>query len=169
MTSEEVNMDGMRNMLDMIPPDINGLERAVVCNDGTVQMMLSAIFYNPVKVIVTNQHETDTEILRSVELVAVQSGGHEYVVCRASSVIQKMGLLPGFLTGIRECNMGIGQLISSLGINTRRRIISFDSNEKYLGRQYEIKEIPVYVYARDILNITISEIFPRELYAIKGV
>jgi len=112
MTSEEVNMDGMLNMLDMMPSDINGLERAVICTDGTVQTMLSAIFCAPVRVDVVNQHETDTEILRAVELIAVHEKDHEFVVCRASSVIQKKGLPPGFLTGIREQNMGIGQLIS---------------------------------------------------------
>lgn len=169
MTSEEVNKDGIHNLLNMIPSDLNGLERAVVCNDGTVQTMLSAIFYAPVKVNVVNQHETDTEIIRAVELVAVHSIDHEFVVCRASSVIQKKGLTPGFLTGIREHNMGIGQLISSIGINTNRRIISMDSSKNYFERQYEIKEIPVAPYIRDILNITIIETFPRELYAIKGV
>ena len=169
MTSEEVNMDGMRNMLEMIPPDINGLERAVVCNDGTVQMMLSAIFCAPVKVVVKRQVEHKTVITREVELIAVQSGSHEYVVCEASSVIEKRGLLPGFLTGILERNMGIGQLISAIGINTNRRIFSMDSSKKYFTRHYEIKEIPDSVYAKDILNIDITEQFPRELYAIKGV
>ena len=169
MTSEEVNYEGIRRLLSMIPPDLNGLERAVICTDGTVQTMLSAIFCAPVKVVVVNQHETKSEILRAVELIAVHERDHEVVVCRASSVIQKKGLLPGFLVGIREHNMGIGQLISSIGINTNRRIMSMDSSSEYFDRHYEIKEIPATVYSRDILNITIIETFPRELYAIKGV
>ena len=174
MTSEEVNMDGMRNMLEMIPPDINGLERAVVCNDGTVQMMLSAIFCAPVKVVITKQVERASDIMRDVELVAIQPGGHEYIVCKAWSTIQKKGLSPGFLTGIQEQNMGIGQLISALGINTNRRIMYIGADKTHFVRHYEIKEIPRkgvpgYTYARNILSISINEQFPRGLYAIKGV
>ena len=169
MTSEEVNKHGIRRLLDMIPSDLNGLERAVICNDGTVQTMLSAIFYAPIRVDVVNQHETDTEILRAVKLIAIHEKDHEFVVCRASSVIQKKGLTPGFLVGIREHNMGIGQLISSIGINTNRSIFSMDSSKKYFERQYEIKEIPDDTYDRDIMTITKIETFTRELYAINGV
>ena len=169
MTGEKVNDDSIRNMLNMIPSDLNGLERAVICNNGTVQTMLSAIFYAPIRVHVIRQTSYDKEILRSVELIAMHPDGHEFVVCTALSTIQKKGLLPGFSTGIHECNMGIGQLISSIGINTIRRIMSMDSNEEHFKRRYEIREIPTNIYARDILNISIIETFPRELYAIKGV
>jgi len=166
---ECVNKDSIRDMMDMIPGDLNGLERAVICSDGTVQTMLSAIFYAPVKVEVVRQTMYDTEILRTVELVAVHSNNHEKAVCKASSTIQKKGLPPGFSTGIRECNMGIGQLISSIGINTKRKILSMESNEEYFKRHYEIREIPQYPYSAyksDVLNISIIETFPRELYAI---
>ena len=169
MSDESVNQESICNMLDMIPQDVNGLERAVLCTDGTVQTLLSAIFYAPVRVDVKTQVDYDTEIMRTVELIAMHSNENEHVVCKAWSVIQKKGSSPGFLTGIQEQNMGIGQLISTIGINTNRIIMSMDSSKKYLTRHYEIKEIPDSVYAKDILNIDITEQFPRELYAIKGV
>lgn len=169
MTSEEVNKDGIHNLLNMIPSDLNGLERAVVCNDGTVQTMLSAIFYAPVKVNVVSQFEGISSIKRDVELIAIHSNEHKKTVCRASSIIRKKGSPLGFLTGIREGKMGIGQLISSIGLNTKRDIISMDSNDTHFTRCYKIREILTAGESGDGLSITIIETFPRELYAIKGV
>lgn len=150
---EEVTEKNIEEILNKIPRNITPLERVILTSDGTVQTLMSMIFDIPVKVEVVSQMEYFGVIVRWVRLVAHYADNIEIVVCLAESVISVSKNESGFMNGIREKNFGIGQLISSLGFRTTRKLLGISSDENNVARTYCIT---------GDCNVLITEVFPRD-------
>lgn len=151
--------DNIEQLLGRLPENLTPLERVILSNEYTVQTLMSIVFGVPVKVEVLSQIEKEDYIIRWVRLVADYGNNIITTVCLAESVISKKTMFDGFLNGLREKNMGIGQLISSIGINTKREILKFYSDENIFSRTYKI-------ISSDIryLDVTITEVFQKDTF-----
>lgn len=165
MKNESTSEGSILKLIDKIPQKarLTGLEKAILCNDGTVQTMLSAVHGAPVKVEVLHQEENHCCVMRWVRLVIEHTKEHIEPVCIAESIIDKGhngedAIYPGFLVGLLEENMGIGQLISSIGIHTKREIMHMYADNHVFARTYKISEVSK---NPSRINITITETFPR--------
>ncbi len=155
---EEVNTESIKQMLTTIPESLSPVERLILANEGTVQTLLSVLFKIPIEVVVLNQIEKGV-IIRWSKLVADYSPDCKMTVCLAQSAISSDN--PGFLTGIREMKMGIGQLISAKSLITRRTIKGFYSDENVFSRIYQIEDVGMTPLESHI-NCLITEVFPKE-------
>ncbi len=164
MITEEVTEENIKKLIEKIPLDATPLEKVILANTGTVQTLLSVIFSTPVKVEVIAQKEFSTYIIRWVQLVAEYSPEVKITVCLAESVIDKTTSYQGFISGIREKRMNIGQLMSSLKLRTERELLGFHADNSSFSRTYNITTIP----GEDInvrpLNITITEVFQKSTF-----
>lgn len=145
---------------------LSPIEKLILSNKGTVQEFLGLLFETEVKVEVLSQNELFDTIIRWVRLHG-EINSIDTTLCLASSVISVPQNTPGIITGIRECNWGIGQIIDSTGINTRRIIYEAFADENHFARNYLIKDIESnldrFGSSRKI-HLVITEIFPRKLY-----
>lgn len=142
------------------------IEKLIISNKGTVQDFLGLLFETEVKVEVISQHELFGTILRWVRLHG-EINTIDTTFCLASSVIPVKQNTQGIITGIREQNWGIGQIIDSTGINTRRVIYRAFADENQFARNYLIKDVEgnsTGIEPNHRINIVITEIFPRKLY-----
>lgn len=159
--NDEPTEENIKELLNKIPSDTSSVERVVLANPGTVQTLLSVLFKVPIKVIVLSQTEFEGVIIRWTKLVATYSPDIEATVCLAQSVISSDN--PGFITGIREKKMGIGQLISAKGLATRRRIVNFYSDESVFSRVYAIEDVGM-TEKGNFIRIIITELFPKKAF-----
>ena len=157
---DEITSGNIENLLKMIPDDACSLEKVILCNEGTVQTLLSVIFGVPIKVEVIYQHETNINIIRWSRLVAEFTPDNVIQVCSAQSVITKSECPEGFINGILEANHGIGQLISSIGLNTKRKLSMADSNKHTFSRAHIIEGIG---QSSPSLRICITETFVKSV------
>lgn len=158
--SEEPTETNIQQLIDKLPKDINPLERVILCHDGTVQTLLSVLFGVPVKVEVLSQQTLpDIGILRWTKLVAVYPltdmifPGYEITACLAESVIPFKNNPEGFLTAIREQNLGIGQILKATGLKQERHVFGLYADENVIARNYRI--------SGDV-EMIITETFPRD-------
>lgn len=163
---EEVTEENIKKLLTKIPDDASSIERLILCNEGTVQTLLSVLFKVPIRVQIISQVEHNTYIIRWSKLIAHYSPENQVTVCLAESIIDKENAFNGFLTGIREKNFGIGQLISSIEVETKRDILGFYSDSNIISRTYTINSVP---YLREnsydkTIFVTITEVFPKEAF-----
>jgi len=145
---------------------LSPIEKLILSNKGTVQEFLGLIFETEVKVEVLSQNELFGTIVRWIRLHG-EINSKDATLCLASSVISVQHNTPGIITGIRECNWGIGQIIDSTGINTRRVIYEAFVDENHFARNYLIKDIegnPSGLEFSQKIHLVITEIFPRKLY-----
>lgn len=163
MISEEVTEENIKNLIDKIPKNTTPIEKLILANSGTVQTLLSVLFDVPIKVEVIAQKEFSTYIIRWVQLVAEYSPDVKLSVCLAESVIDKTTSYRGFVTGIKEKKMNIGQLMSSLKLTTERELLGFHADNSSFSRTYNITSIPDDINVRP-LNITITEVFQKEAF-----
>lgn len=154
----------IKRLIEIIPKDSTPLEKVILGNEGTVQTLMSIVFGVPIKVEVLSQVEEDSYIVRWVRLVADYGSNEIITVCLAESVINKNTEFNGFLTGIREMNMGIGQLLSSCGIKTERELIGFYSDRSSFARTYRIKTSGMNAKAGRELSIIITEVFQKDSF-----
>jgi len=161
---EEVTTENIIQLILKLPKGCTPLERAILVNEGTVQTFLSVIFQNPIYVKVICQDEFETYFNRKANLL-MKVNQSEVVVYSADSIIykNKSGKYSGFYTGISEKKMGIGQLLSSLLIQTTRDLCSFDITPDRLIRTYRISDID-----KDI-DIRITETFIRRLFKNRNI
>lgn len=155
------NLNGKLKALNLSP-----IEKLILSNKGTVQEFLGLLFETEVKVEVLSQDELFETIFRWVRLHG-EINSIDTTFCLASSVIPIQYNTPGIITGIREKNWGIGQIINSTGINTRRTIYGAFADEDQFGRNYLIQDIEHYPDGfgpTRKINLVITEIFPRKLY-----
>lgn len=163
---EEVTEDNIKKLIGMIPDNTSSVERIILFNEGTVQTLLSVLFKVPIRVQVCSQIEQDKYIVRWSKLVAYRSPEDQVTVCLAQSIIDKENIYHGFLTGIREQKLGIGQLIASIEVETKRDVFTCYSDSNLLSRSYTIQSIP-YIRESDkdkSIFVTITEIFPKEVF-----
>lgn len=162
MIPEEPTQDNIQQLIDKLPYGINPIERLILCNDGTVQTLLSVLFGVPVKVEILSQQQIgDIGILRWIKLVAVYTTKsalspapeEEIVACLAESVIPLKNNPEGFLTAIREQKMGIGQILKATGLKQERQVFGLYADENVIARNYRI--------SGDV-EMIITETFPRE-------
>lgn len=158
---DEITADNIKSLIKMIPEGTNPLEKVILCNEGTVQTLLSVIFGVPIKVEVIHQHETNTNIIRWSRLVAEFSPDNIIQVCSAQTVITKSECPEGFINGIIEADRGIGQLISSIGLNTKRKLIMVDTNKNTFSRAYVIESMG---QNSPMLKVFITETFTKSVY-----
>jgi len=148
----------IKKILDKLPVEANALERAILCNTGTVQTLLSAIFRVPVEVEVIAQLEMNKNIYRWVKLVADFGEINKVTAALAMSIIPIELNDKDFLEGIRKKKFGIGQLLVQLKIRTQREILGFYIDEHIFSRVYRIFSNQDSTKKIDIL---ITEVFPR--------
>jgi len=166
MMGEEVTTSNIQKLISKMPANTSPLEKVILCNDGTVQTLLSVIFGVPVRVEVLSQSESDSYIVRWSRLVAEYSPDNIIVVCLAESIISKKTKYKGFITGITEKHMGIGQLISSVKIDTQRSIVGIYADDNVFARTYTILSIENEddYCLNDQLSVTITETFLKSVY-----
>lgn len=161
---EEITEENIKELIKKIPADATALEKVILANTGTVQTLMSVVFGVPIKVEVIAQTESDGYIVRWAKLVANYGGGEVITVALAESIIDKKTDLNGFLTGIREKTMGIGQLLSACCIRTERTLLGFYCDKNVFSRTYNIS---TYGHDEKIgrdLNITITEVFQKDAF-----
>ncbi len=161
---EEVTEANIKKLIEKIPADATPLEKVILANTGTVQTLMSVIFGVPIKVEVIAQTESNSYIVRWVRLLADYGGGEIITVALAESIIDKKTDLNGFLTGIREKNMGIGQLLSACCIRTERTLLGFYCDKNVFSRTYNISTYGSDADAGRQLNITITEVFQKSAF-----
>ncbi len=155
---EETNEESINSMLMDIPFGLSAVERLVLCNQSTVQTLLSVIFNIPIEVVVINQIELSKNVfMRWSKLVA-----KDKTVCLAQSWITTDN--EGFANGIKEMKMGIGQLISAKDLITRRIIKKFYSDNTVFSRIYQIGDVGMTQHGSHI-NCLITEVFPKKVFA----
>lgn len=161
---EEPTEKNIETLIDKIPHQLSSLERIIICNESTVQTLLSVLFLVPIKVEIISQKELDSVIVRWSKLVAEYSPDNIQTVCLAESIIDKEHDYHGFIDGIREKHFGIGQLISSLKIRTSRNFMGFYCDDIVFSRTYEIVEDKIDAEDNEPLSVIITEVFPKERY-----
>lgn len=164
MISEEVTEENIKKLIDKLPKNTTAIERLVLANSGTVQTLLSVLFNVPIKVEVIAQKEFSTYIIRWVQLVAEYSPEIKITVCLAESVIDKTTSYQGFIIGIKERKLNIGQLISSLKITTERELLGFHADDSNFSRTYSITSVLNEDINTRPLNITITEVFQKSAF-----
>jgi len=160
----------IKRVLDKLAKyDLTPLERVILANTGTVQSLLSVIFRVPVRVEVISQIESNRNIIRWVRLVADYGEAGQVTACLAESVIPTGLNDHRFVEGVRERKMGIGQLLTQLGLRTQREIMGFYADETVFARTYRIfADDAEYIESGDYItrkvDILITEVFPRQVY-----
>ncbi|MCZ7404265.1 MAG: hypothetical protein O8C67_04950 [Candidatus Methanoperedens sp.] len=160
---EEPTSENLQMLIDKVPYQLNSLERLILCNEGTVQTLLSVLFMVPIRIEVISQKEIGSVIVRWVRLVAEYAPDNVQTVCLAESIIDMNSGYEGFINGIKEKHFGIGQLISSLKIKTTRSLLGFYSDDSVFSRTYEISADKTCAWDK-CLSIIITEVFPKERY-----
>ena len=161
---EETQENSIKKLIEKIPQDTTPLEKVILANEGTVQTLLSVVFGVPIKIEVLSQVESEHYIVRWVRLVADYGNDLSITVCLAESIIDKNGAFNGFLTGIREKNMGIGQLLSACGIRTQRELLGFYSDKNTFSRNYSISTYGYDIRAGRGFKIIITEVFQKDAF-----
>lgn len=118
--------------------ELDVLQRILVAHDGTVQKLLALICKTDVHVLVGEQKETGNVISRRVYLYVVKDG-KQRTLCVADSAIPIDKNENGFINGIRSTKWGIGQLIESISLHSKREMINVwvDSTTRF-GRNYRL-------------------------------
>lgn len=148
--NEEVTEANIKQLIEGMPEGLSPLERVILCNEGTVQTLLSVIFHEPISVQVISQLEFASVIVRWTKIL-----NGSLTVCLAESVINKECTSSEFLSEIREKKLGLGQIIKAHKLNTERLLIGFYADDLIFARNYKI------IGDSDII---LTEVFPREAY-----
>lgn len=156
--------DNIKKLIDQIPGDCTPLEKVILSNDGTVQTLMSVVFGVPLRLEVLSQMEGEDHIYRSVKLVADYCKGQSIDVYFAESIIDKNNIFEGFLNGIREKNLGIGQLLAACCIRTERKLLGFYACEKTFSRRYSISTYGYDLKAGRGFKVTITEHFQKDAF-----
>ena len=133
---------------------LSPIERVLVGHTGTVQVLLSIWFNDPVEITVVDQYERGGCIYREVNLVLCTSGA---VVCRATSEIPSARNRADVLEDVRASQLGIGQIAAKHRIPTERSLVDFQVEDETITRTYEM--------VGKGLCYLVTERFPRAIYA----
>ncbi len=147
-------MSDVQAMLDMLEPyQLSVGERILLSTKGTVQTLLSIIHDTPVHVDVISQLNYDTVLVRWVKLYT--DDPDMSTVALAESVIPYEKNRPDFIGKMSDRELGIGQVLTALGVQTKRNILGIHVDSHTIARSYKI--------FGDQIDILITETFPRRL------
>ena len=149
---EEVNREKINGLLKSLPNNISAIERMIMANEGTVQTFLSVLCGYPIEVEVISQKQFGGNIIRWSKLILKEETGAP-TICLAESIIP-ISNQARFTSFIGERELGIGQIIKLLNLNTSRRIKGFHSDSKTIARTYVIE---------GDCDIMITESFNRDI------
>lgn len=140
-------------------PDLRPIERVLASHTGTVQLLLSLWWNEPVDVVLVSQSEADGKIRRVVDLTCRNS---HLVAAHAESLIPIEANHPEVIAAVRSCELGLGQIAVQLGIPTVRTLHEVQVAPIELSRFYSMSAIrwP----ATPPLHYEIRESFPRRHY-----
>jgi len=143
----------IRATLDMLEPypNLQVSERILLSTKGTVQTLLSVIHDTPVKVEVISQLNYDTILVRWVRLYDEKDPSATFAL--AESVIPLAKNRPDFIGRMSDRKLGIGQVLTVLGVQTERQILGIHVDTRTIARTYRI--------AGEQIDILITESFPR--------
>lgn len=153
MSTEELHIEKLLRRLS--PYDLTQWERVLIGHTGTVQLLLSLFFGHPVDAVVQEQREADVAILRRTNLVV---SSLDIIACRAHSYIPIEQNSGEILQMIKDGKLGLGQIISSLELTTKRQIRDIRVMDDTVERTYEMTG-PNYYFQ-------ITESFPRGLFRL---
>jgi hypothetical protein len=174
---EELDIEGALKRLG--PYGLRPIERVLAGHTGTVQLLLSLLFNEPVDVVLIGQTELDGvihhEIHREVSLRLRKRDpqwGSELgdEVCRAETVIDTQRNAPEVLEHVREGKLGIGQIAVLLHVPVTRTINTIEVTPGAIRRQYTMENLGQWHRgacgrpAAPALHYVITEVFPRELF-----
>lgn len=159
---EEPTQENLKQLLEGLPKDLTPLERVILCNEGTVQTILSVLLNVPVKVDILSQQivEGDTVIRWSRLVADGVLGMSGSAVCLAESIIPKRMNTEGFMTAVKEQKMGIGQILKAQGVIQKRQVIGIYADKNVISRNY--------ILTGDNLYVMITEVFPRNALLLAG-
>jgi hypothetical protein len=140
-------------------PDLRPIERILAAHTGTVQLLLSLWWNEPVDVVLVSQTEADGKIHRVVDLTCRNS---HLVAAHAESIIPIEANHPEVIAAVRAQELGLGQIAVNLGIPTARTLHEIQVAPHELSRFYSMSEVrwP----ALPGLHYEIRESFPRARY-----
>ncbi|MCL4340278.1 MAG: hypothetical protein JRN32_01480 [Nitrososphaerota archaeon] len=133
------------------------VERMILFNDGTNQLLLSAFFNEEIKVIVLRQEENDESIARTSTLIKPDGT----VVCYADTKIMKKVCSSSVLAKVKNRCIPLGGIIKSEHKGVEKKLISFGKGSDRFFRKYEI--------AGDGLYFIINEEFPISAFKVGTV
>ena len=141
------------SVLEKLTAFENPIHRMLLATAGTLQSQLSAYFRYPVSINVIHQevtaHGPPITIQRKTELLT-----QSLVVCRANTQITTIRDIVERL--IMEKKLGLGQIMTYLGVNSKFRLLDVGSDDSSFWRTYKLDG--------EGICYRISEIFSRELY-----
>lgn len=142
--------------------NLSPIERILAAHTGTVQLLLSLWWNEPVDVVLISQDEADGKIHRVVDL----STRHSHLVAaHAESVIPIEANHPEVIAAVRAQELGLGQIAVKLNIHTTRTLHEVQVAPHELSRFYEMTG--VFSPAGQLvvgLHFEIRESFPRVHY-----
>lgn len=161
---EELDIPGALERLR--PYGLGPIERVLAGHTGTVQLLLSLLFNEPVDVVLIGQREIESrhEIQREVSL---KLRHRETEVCRAISSIDLERNSQVVLQYIREGRLGLGQIAVTCNVPIKRTINTIDVTEDQISREYTMEGLePGRLFIH--LHFEITEMFPREMFLKEG-
>ena len=165
---EELDIPGALERLK--PYKLSPIERVLAGNTGTVQLLLSLLFDDPVDVVLITQEETEGVIQRVVSL-RLRDRGVE--ACLASSVIDTGRNARVVLQDIRDGKLGLGQIAVKHRVPIQRTITKVEANYWTIVREYSMETDDMYTGSGNLpprgtappaLHYVITETFHRELF-----
>ena len=154
---EELDIPGAMERLK--PYGLRPIERVLAGHTGTVQLLLSLLFGEPIDVVVIGQTELAErhEIHREVSL---RLRYQEIEVCRAVSVIDVQRNSDLILDRVREGQLGLGQIAVKYFMPIRRTINIIEVDKQQISREYTMEGAS----EPEALHFVITEMFPREVF-----
>lgn len=152
--SEELNIPEVLERLK--PYELAPIERVLAAHTGTVQLLLSLWFNEPVDVQLLDQVQVHEEIRRSVALVLRDT---RVEAATAKTIIPiRSNPLP-ILEAVWAGKLGLGQIAVARRIQTTRKLTKLEVNDDLLTRTYVMEGT-----SSRPLHFVIEETFPRRLY-----
>lgn len=141
--------------------NLSPIERILAAHTGTVQLLLSLWWNDPVDVVLISQFEANGEIHRVVDLTCRNS---HLVVAHAESIIPINDNHPDVIADVKANVLGLGQIAVKHEIQTVRTLHEVQVAPHELSRFYSIITTGP-ALARPLgVHFEIRESFPRVHY-----
>jgi chorismate-pyruvate lyase len=138
-------------------PDLRPIERVLAAHTGTVQLLLSLWWNEPVDVVIVSQTEEDGKIHRVVMLTCRNS---HLVAAHAESLIPIEANDREVIADVRAKELGLGQIAVKHEIQVTRVLHEVEvTSHEMLSRFYSMSS-----RSRMALHYEIRESFPRVHY-----
>lgn len=134
------------------------IERVLAAHTGTVQLLLSLWWNEPVDVVLISQFEANGEIHRVVDLTCRNS---HLVAAHAESVIPIAANHPDVVEAVRAGELGLGQIAVKFGIEITRVLHEVQVSPAELSRFYSMKGVGFFGLS---IHYEIRESFARVHY-----